>query len=86
MKTLLITITLLLAAFLLPTVTFAHQPRIVNENATVVTLPEVSNAHYGTLDGKPAVYFIRAEKAFVLYVGVLVPDIAGQKKMSRRLF
>ena len=80
MKTLLITITLLFAIFLLPTATFAHQPRIVKENPTVVTLPEVSKAYYGTLDGKPAVYTIRSKKAFALYVGVLVPDIAGQKK------
>jgi len=64
----------------MPTVSFAHQPRIVKENPTIVTLPEVSKAYYGALDGKPAVYTIRSEKAFALYVGVLVPDIAGQKK------
>ncbi len=80
MKTLLITVTLALSAFLLPTASVAHQPRIVKENPTIVTLPEVSKAYYGTLDGKPAVYMIRSEKAFALYVGVLVPDIAGQKK------
>lgn len=80
MRTLLITITQLLAVLLLPTATFAHQPRIVKDNPTIVMVPEVSKAYYGTLDGKPAVYTIRSEKAFALYVGILVPDIAGQKK------
>jgi len=80
MKIPLIIITLLLFVLLLPTVTFAHQPRIVKDNLTIVTLPEVSKAYYGKLSGTPAVYIITADKAFALYVGVLVPDIAGQKK------
>lgn len=80
MKTHLITLTILLAVFLLPTTTSAHQPRIVKANPTIVMLPEVSKAYYGTLDGEPAVYIIRSEKPFALYVGVLVPDIAGQTK------
>jgi len=67
-------------AFVMPTFTFAHQPRIAEEKPNVVTLPEVSKAYYGTLSGKPAVYTIAADKPFALYVGVLVPDIAGQKK------
>jgi len=73
-------IPLLLVVFLLPIVTFAHQPRIVTENPTIVTFPEVSKAYYGTLSGEPAVYTITADKPFALYVGVLVPDILGQKK------
>lgn len=42
--------------------------------------PEVSKAYYGTLTGEPDVYRIDATAPFDLYVGVLVPDIAGQKK------
>lgn len=80
MKTHLITLTILLAVFLLPTTTSAHQPRIVKANPTIVMLPEVSKAYYGTLDGEPAVFTIESEKPFALYIGVLVPDIAGQKK------
>lgn len=80
MKKLLITIALILPVFLLPTATSAHQPRIATENPTIVTFPEVSKAYYGSLSGKPAVYTITADKPFALYVGVLVPDIAGQKK------
>jgi hypothetical protein len=63
-----------------PSVTFAHQPRIVKDNPTVVTSPEVSKAYYGRLTGEPAVYTITADKPFTLYVSVLVPDIVGQKK------
>jgi len=80
MKKLLITIVLLLPVFLLPTVTSAHQPRITTENPTIVTSPDVSKAYYGTLGGEPAVYTITSDEPFALYVGVLVPDIAGQKK------
>jgi len=80
MKKFLITIALLFAVFLLPTITSAHQPRIVKDNQTIVTSPEVSKAYYSTLSGEPAVYTITSDKSFALYVSVLVPDIAGQKK------
>ncbi len=80
MKKTLNTIALLVVAFLLPTATFAHQPRIVKSNPTIVELPEVSKAYYGTLDGEAAVYIIKSEKRFSLYVGLLVPEIAGQNK------
>jgi len=80
MQKLLLTIAFLLPVLLLPTVTSAHQPRITTDNPTIVTSPEVSKAYYGTLSGEPAVYTITSDKAFALYVGVLVPDIDGQKK------
>jgi len=80
MKTFLITTLFILPAFFLPAVTSAHQPRIVTDSPTVVIDPEVSKAYYGTLRGEPAVFTINADKPFALYVGVLVPDIAGQKK------
>ena len=59
---------------------FAHQPRIVESRLTTVTDPEVSKAYYGKLTGEPDIYMINASASFDLYVGVLVPDIAGQKK------
>ena len=80
MKTFLITTLFILPVFLLPAVTSAHQPRIVTDSPNVVIDPEVSKAYYGTLRGEPAVYTITADKPFDLYVGVLVPDITGQKK------
>lgn len=80
MKMFLIIFVLLLVGSLLPTTAFAHQPRIVKDNPTIVTFPEVSKAYYGTLSGKPAVYTITADKPFALYIGVLVPDILDQNK------
>ena len=65
---------------LAPSLVFAHQPRITDERLTIVTDPEISKAYYGKLTGEPDVYTIEAKQAFNLYVGVLVPDIAGQKK------
>jgi len=80
MKKFYIIAVLLSTFFLLTTGASAHQPRIVSENQTIVTSPEVSKAYYGKLSGQPAVYTITAIKPFALYVGVLVPDIADQKK------
>jgi hypothetical protein len=64
----------------LPLSVFAHQPQITESRRTEVTQPEVSKAYYGKLTGEPDVYVIEAQEAFDLYVGVLVPDILGQKK------
>jgi len=71
---------LFVASIIVPDIASAHQPRIVTDNPTIVTFPEVSKAYYGTLSGEPAVYTITTDKPFALYVGVLVPDILGQKK------
>lgn len=71
----------MLAVFLwAPSTGFAHQPRLVESRQTAVPDPEVSKAYYGKLSGEPDVYVIQASEAFDLYVNVLVPDIAGQKK------
>ncbi len=59
---------------------FAHQPRITDSRMTEVPDPEISKAYYGTLSGEPDVYTINASDPFDLYVNILVPDIAGQKK------
>lgn len=58
----------------------AHQPRLTESRLTAVSNPEVSKAYYGQLAGVPDTYIIQAEAPFELYVNVLVPDIAGQKK------
>ena len=60
--------------------THAHQPRIVTDSSIIVTIPEVSKAYYGKLEGREAIYQIQSDKPFALYVNVLVPDIKGQKK------
>lgn len=59
---------------------FAHQPRLVNSETTQVVDPEISKAYYATLTGSPHFYTIDSKEPFDLYVNVLVPDIAGQKK------
>lgn len=65
---------------LVPYLVYAHQPRLVEAQRTTVTDPEVSKAYYGTLKGESDEYVITASSAFDLYVGILVPAIAGQKK------
>jgi hypothetical protein len=72
---------LIVNIFILAAVLSAHQPRIVNSEETlVVAQPEVSKAYYGKLQGTAATFRIVSGEPFHLYVNVLVPDIAGQKK------
>lgn len=67
---------------LLPSPTFAHLPRIVNDDNITVNIshPEVSQAFYGELKGTPVEFDIVSAKDFRLYVGILVPDIPGIQK------
>lgn len=61
----------------------AHQPRLdlgsaaTIENAIIVKNPEISQAFYGQLNGKPVYYKITSDKPFELYVGLLVPTSPG---------
>lgn len=64
----------------IPAAAFAHQPRVVNSDFVNVVAPEVSKAYYGQLSGQSQIFQILADKSFSLYVNILVPDIAGQKK------
>jgi len=75
-----IPLTLLALFVFAPSLVLAHQPRITESRQTTVPDPEISKAYYGKLTGEPDVYTIEAKEVFNLYVGVLVPDIAGQKK------
>jgi len=70
-------ISLLLAvSFLFGGIALAHQPRIVaSEAINEINNPEISQAFYGELGGGPAVFEIKSGKSFILYVGVLVPDL-----------
>lgn len=65
--------------FLVPVFASAHQPRITESRLTEVPDPEISKAYYGKLTGVPDVYTITSAVPFNLYVGLLVPDIEGQK-------
>jgi len=73
-------LSLLIGLFIVTTVSFGHQPRIVSEEVTQIENPEVSQAFYAELKGKPDYYQIKSEEPFKLYVGILVPDLEGIDK------
>lgn len=51
----------------------AHLPRIVKGDSVVVQNPEISQAFYSDLQGKPAEYLISSNTEFNLYINLLVP-------------
>lgn len=61
----------------------AHQPRLETaanvsyENPIVVQNPEISQAFYSQLNGKPDYYRIDSDKSFRLYINLLVPTSPG---------
>lgn len=55
-------------------VALAHQPRMVDEQFTVIEDPEISKAFYGELTGTPHVYMFSSDRPFRLFVSLLVPD------------
>jgi hypothetical protein len=75
-KALFYTAAMALVVFL-PVAASAHQPRLVTGSAVIVAEPEISKAYYGVLEGRPAVFSFQAPTEFDLYVGILVPDVAG---------
>ena len=60
----------------------AHQPRIVESDATQVVDPEISKAYYATLKGSPHTYTIDSKVDFDLYVSILLPDIQSADKST----
>ena len=75
-----IALTTLSFLVIVPAIALAHQPRLVESRQTIVPEPEISKAYYATLVGEPDTYIIESAMPFDLYVNVLIPDIAGQKK------
>jgi hypothetical protein len=75
-----ISLAILSLVVIAPAIALAHQPRITESRETYVPEPEISKAYYGKLMGEPDTYIIESATPFDLYVNVLVPDIAGQKK------
>lgn len=71
---------LIIVLLLSANIVFAHQPRLVDQDLTIVENPEISQAFYGELTGEPAYYQIQAGESFSLYVGILVPDIPNIDK------
>ena len=59
----------------------AHQPRYVQDNQlTVIKNPEISQAFYGELKGRPAYYLIDLKEGRDLYFQILVPDLPSITK------
>ena len=53
---------------------YSHQPRLVTgSDEVIVQNPEVSQAFYGELKGKPVYFKITSSRPFRLYVNILVP-------------
>ncbi|WP_370004504.1 hypothetical protein [Methanothermobacter sp. KEPCO 2] len=52
---------------------YAHQPRLVSDDEVTVKNPEVSQAFYGKLAGKPVYFRVDSGSPFKLYVNILVP-------------
>ncbi|MHB1316877.1 MAG: hypothetical protein ACYCZW_03430 [Minisyncoccota bacterium] len=65
-----------------PSFVSAHQPRIVESDATQVVDPEISKAYYATLTGSPHIYTIDSKVDFDLYVSILLPDIQSANKST----
>jgi len=59
----------------------AHQPRLVylQSGDVQISNPEVSQAFYDELKGKPRDYFIDSNKDFELYINLLVPAVANME-------
>jgi hypothetical protein len=70
-------LTVPISLLVLVSATLAHQPRIVSGELTQIENPEVSQAFYGQLKGKPDYYQIKSDGPFSFYVGILVPDLEG---------
>ena len=70
-------LTVAISLLVLVSAASAHQPRIVSGELTQIENPEVSQAFYGELKGKPDYYQIKSGDPFSLYVGVLVPELEG---------
>jgi hypothetical protein len=69
--------TVSISLLVLVSAALAHQPRIVSAELTQIKNPEVSQAFYAELKGKPDYYQIKSDDSFSLYVGILVPDLQG---------
>lgn len=66
----------------------AHQPRIVSsEEITEIKKPDVSQAFYGNLTGKPHFFKINSGKYQEIYFGILVPDLINiDKDVSLKIY
>jgi hypothetical protein len=58
----------------------AHQPRLIkSDDPVVISNPQVSQAFYAELHGRPALYRLALAQPTQIYMGLLVPDLPGQR-------
>jgi len=72
-----------------PCKVLAHQPRIVYSQSGDIQInnPEISQAFYDELKGKPRDYFINSSRDFELYINLLVPEEANRNgRYSANIF
>lgn len=56
----------------------AHQPRIVSADTVIVRKPEVSQAFYGQLAGKPVTFLIETPNQLDLHTALMAPVLPGE--------
>ena len=63
-------------------VALAHQPRFPDPSVDVIHVenPDISQAFYEELNGKPKTFLIHSDKPFTLYINILSPKIQGARK------
>ena len=67
----------------------AHQPRIIyyQKGDVEIVNPQISQAFYDELNGKPRNYFISSDKSFDLYINLLVPEASNREgRYSAKVF
>lgn len=79
-KNIIFVISAIFLFLIFPSITSAHQPRLVKEVKTTVVDPEISKAYYAKLEKTSNTYTIQSDTDFNLYVNILVPKIENQKK------
>ena len=79
-KTAFFVIFLTICSFFTSSVAYAHQPNLVflNPGDVEILNPEISQAFYDELTGTPRNYYITSDRDFVLYINILVPEIANR--------
>lgn len=81
MRKIFFTFFLVAFSFALASNVWAHAPRYVQDDQLVIIKnPEVSQAFYGELKGRPAYYLIDLKVAQDLYFQILAPDLPGIQK------
>lgn len=71
---------LILLLMLIPCFAFARIPKLVTENKVQIENPDIPQAFYAELKGKPDNYEFSFDKKSPYYIGLLVPKIDGADK------